>query len=93
MPSATIEDKQTVMGKLLRHGSKVTIVDDYSHLRFVLGLDFWSLTRLRRTVGSLHHNDRVLRISRQGEPMRDMDRPYVFLVTGKLKATPEAETH
>ena len=73
------------MDKFLRHGSKVVTVDDYDHLRWVLGLDDWSLTRLRRTVGSLHHNDRVVRISLKGEPMRDMDRPYVFLVTGRLK--------
>lgn len=81
------------MSKFLRRESKVTTVDDYDHLRFALGLGDWSLTRLRRTVGSLHHNDRVLRISRQGEPMRDTDRPYVFLVTGTLKAKPEADTH
>ena len=93
MASATIEDKQTVMGKFLRRDSKVTTVDDYDHLRLTLGLGDWSLTRLRRTVGSLHHNDRVLRISRQGEAMRDMDRPYVFLVTGSLKVKPEAESH
>ncbi|MFZ2835693.1 hypothetical protein D3C87_1403480 [compost metagenome] len=77
------------MDKFLRRGEKITVVDDYSHLRATLGLRDWSLTRLRRTVGSLHHNDRVLRISREGEPMRDMDRPYVFLITRPLKTPSE----
>ncbi|MNH17924.1 hypothetical protein D3C73_275110 [compost metagenome] len=83
------------MDELLRGGSKVVTVDDYNHLRRTLGaaVSDWSLTRLRRTVGSLHHNDRVLRISRKGEPMRDMDRPYVFLVTGHLKVKPQADAN
>lgn len=71
------------MNGLLRLGSKVIVVDDYDQLREVLQLS-WSLTRLRRTTGSMHHNDRCLKISRKGEPMRDEDRPFQFVVTGRL---------
>lgn len=88
MSKTTIEDKEFVLARMrelmIGLDLKSLRVQSYEHLRMALGLprEEWSLTRLSRTLTSLHHNERSVKIVRPGEPMRSnyVPRDYVFTV-------------
>lgn len=75
--------KQLLLSRL-RQISQQGFVDaeDYRQLRTKLGLDSWSITKLKRIAGSLHQNSRLLKITRVGERAigHSHPRPYRFII-------------